>query len=345
MTTRSWRNDALAAAAVAALFVAFLAVRYRFDSPDIADFPAYAYFTDVYWAGFDRSWLFSEPLGWGMLLLLRNLTGSTDGAIQVAHWLLGISTPLLLLYIARHFNIAWQGTIASVALFGPLLAMVTIRATPAYLLCAVAALLAAKGRLASIGLIVLAMLFHNSAALTLVPVALILLQRRYPSLARPLESRLAIISIAALLSITMLYFRTELFQFIESIIAQTPGSIQKYLVYFAVGNAEAGNAVDTGQDSTFHILFLGGASIVLVSYIFLSTTEQIPFRLFAISSFTIFLLLNINPVTAYRQSLYWIIPLLFTFPWSRLHPKIFFSIFLTLVSAALFGFNLLGVVL
>lgn len=338
-------DKTLTVGAAVALFAAFLVVRYRFDSPDIADFPAYAYFTDVYWAGFDRSWLVSEPLGWGLLLVLRNLAGSTDGAIQLAHWLLGISTPLLILYLARKFEVPWQGTLVTIALFGPLLAMVTIRATPAYLLCAAAAMIAAKGRLSSIALVGLSILFHNSAALAVPPILLILLQKRYPTLIRPFQSRISIIVIAAVFSMVMLYFRGDLFAFVETLIASTPGSIQKYLVYFSV---ETNTGVNTNIDlenSLFHVLFLAGATMVFSVYIFLGSQEQFPYRLFAIASFAVFLVLNINPVTAYRQSLFWIIPLLFTFPWSRLKPRFLVSMLLIAFSGILFGYNLVGVVL
>ncbi|MGH6697160.1 hypothetical protein [Sphingopyxis sp.] len=320
MTENSNFNKVMVAVSVFCLFISVMYIRYNYDSFNIADYDAYAYFTDVYWSGFDRSWILSEPFGWGSLLALRWVTGSTHYAIVAAHWLLSLTTCAAILLLSYRYRLKWQGVMMSIAMFGPLLAIVTIRATPAYLLCVGAALLAARGSLFALALVGLAILFHNTAILALIPILLILFQNKFPNSVKIFENKTVIIVASAITGLIFLFYRQDLFNLFENIIAIAPGFMQKYVVYFTSGGSEA--AVNAAREPTslFHIFFIAGATLMFTLYIFLSGEEQRTYRLFAISSFAIYIVLSTNPVTSFRQSIFWIIPILLTFPWEKLRP-------------------------
>jgi len=345
MTENSNFNKVMVAFSVFILFVAVMYIRYNYDSFNIADYDAYAYFTDVYWSGFDRSWILSEPFGWGSLLLLRWVTGSTHYAIVAAHWLLSLTTRAAILLLSSRYRLKWQGVMMSIAMFGPLLAIVTIRATPAYLLCVGAALLAARGSLFAVVLAGLGVLFHNTTILALIPIFLILFQKKFPNSVKIFENKVAIIVISAITGIIFLFYRQDLFNIFENIIALAPGFMQKYVVYFTSGGSEA--AVNAAREPTslFHIFFIAGATIMFAMYIFLSGEEQRPYRLFAISSFAIYIVLSTNPVTSFRQSIFWIIPILLTFPWEKLRPKPAVSLGVIAFSLVVLPFGLEAVIL
>lgn len=330
---------------VSLLFLSILYTRYNYDSSEIADYDAYAYFTDVYWSGFDRTWIVSEPLGWGTLLTLRALTGSTNGAIVVAHWLLGVFTCGTILTAAFRYRLRWQGVMLSIAMFGPLLSMVTIRATPAYLLCVIATLIVSKRRALGLGLVAIAILFHNTAILALGPIFIIILQQLFPRISAPFQNKLLIVSISAIAGIAFLFFRQELFGIFQDLISAAPGFMQKYVVYFTSGGTESAINANREEVSIFHILFIIGATLIFILYIMLSDAEQAPYRVFAIASFAIFIMLSTNPVISYRQSIFWVVPLLLTFPWARLKPAPLAAIGVIAFSLAVFPLNVGGVIL
>jgi len=320
-------------------------IRYHYNSMDIADYDAYAYFTDVYWAGFDQTWMVSEPLSWGGLLFLRALTGSTDEAIVVAHWILGLFTCGFILFAATRFKMQWQGVMLSIAMFGPLLAMVTIRATPAYLLCIAAALTIGKQRAVGLGLAAIAILFHNTAILALGPIAIIMLQKKFPKISNISHSKFFITIFSSLLIIIILFFRNELFDTFERLILIFPGFIQKYLVYFTIGRAENAIGAASQETSIFHILFIAGVSIIFIFYIFSCQKYNNEYVLFTLFSFVIFIMLSGNPVVSYRQSIFWLIPVFLTFPWYVLKPKSAVIIGTLALSAIVFVLNVQGVIL
>jgi hypothetical protein len=345
MTEGSNFNKVMVAISVFFLFVSVMYVRYNYDSFNIADYDAYAYFTDVYWSGFDRSWILSEPFGWGSLLLLRWITGSTHYAIVAAHWLLGLTTCAATLLLSYRYRLKWQGVMLSIAMFGPLLAIVTIRATPAYLLCVGAALLAARGHLLAVALAGVGILFHNTTILALIPILLILFQKKFPNSVTIFENKAVIIVVSAITGLIFLFYRQDLFSIFENLIAFAPGFMQKYIVYFTSGGSEAAMNAAREPTSIFHIFFIAGATLMFALYILLSGEEQRPYRLFAITSFAIYIVLSTNPVTSFRQSIFWIIPILLTFPWAKLRPTPLVSFGVVAFSLVVLPFGIDAVIL
>ncbi|MFN4357529.1 hypothetical protein [Sphingopyxis alaskensis] len=327
------------------LFLAIIYIRYNYDSSEIADYDAYAYFTDVYWSGFDRTWIISEPFGWGALLALRALTGSTHGAIVVAHWLLGIFTCGAILAVAFRYRLKWQGVMLSIAMFGPLLSMVTIRATPAYLLCVAATLVVSNRRFLGVGMVAIAALFHNTALLALGPILIIIAQQVFPKISSPFQNKILIVVLSSMIGTLFLLFRQDLFGLLQDAISSAPGFMQKYVVYFTSGGLESAINASRENVSIFHILFIVGATLIFILYIMLSEEEQKPYRVFAVASFAIFIMLSTNPVISYRQSIFWLIPILLTFPWERLRPGPLASIGVIAFSLVVFPLNVDGVIL
>jgi hypothetical protein len=338
-------NRAVNLTCVFILSLSILYIRYYYISSDIADYDAYAYFTDVYWSGFDNSWIISEPLGWGTLLALRALTGSTNGAIIIAHWLLGLFTCVAIFAAAFRYKLKWQGVMLSIAMFGPLLSMVTIRATPAYLLCIAAALVVSHQRALGLGLVAIAILFHNTAILALGPIIIIILQQGFPKISAPFQNKINIVLGASIAGVVFFFFRQEMFGFFQNIISSAPAFMQKYIVYFTYGGAEAAINANREKVSIFHILFIIGATLIFVLYIMLSDAEQILYRVFAVSSFAIFIMLSTNPVISYRQSIFWVVPVLLTFPWAKLKPSGLVAISIIAFSLVVFPLNVSGVIL
>lgn len=330
---------------VSILFLSFLYVRYNYNSNEIADYDAYAYFTDVYWSGFDRTWIVSEPLGWGALLALRALTGSTHGAIVLAHWALGIFTSSAILAVAFRYRLKWQGVMLSIAMFGPLLAMVTIRATPAYLLCVAATLVVSDRRFLGLALVGIATLFHNTAILALGPILIIIAQKTFPKLMSSFQNKTLIALSASVFGFVFLLLRQDIFILFQDIISYAPGFMQKYMIYFTSGGIE--HQINSSRDdvSIFHILFIIGATFIFVLYILFSQKDQEEYRIFAVASFVIFIILSTNPVISYRQSIFWLTPLLLTFPWARLKPGPVVSMGVIAFSLVVFPLNVDGVIL
>lgn len=327
------------------LSCSILYIRYNYYSSDIADYDAYAYFTDVYWSGFDNSWIISEPLGWGTLLALRALSGTTNGAIVIAHWLLGFFTCTAIFAAAFRYRLKWQGIMLSIAMFGPLLSMVTIRATPAYLLCVAAALVVSHQRALGLGLVAIAILFHNTAILALGPIIVIILQQVFPKISAPFQNKIIIVLGASIAGIVFFFFRQEMFGFFQNIISAAPAFMQKYIVYFTYGGTEAAINANREKVSIFHVLFIIGATLIFALYIMLSDEEQALYRVFAVASFAIFIMLSTNPVISYRQSIFWVVPVLLTFPWAKLKPGGLVAMGVIAFSLAVFPLNVSGVIL
>lgn len=321
---------------------AILYVRYYYNSDQLADYDAYAYFTDLYWSGFDRSWLTSEPFGWGTLLSLRALTGTTGEAIVFAHWLLGALTCFSILALAIRYNLQWQGVMLSIAMFGPLLSMVTIRATPTYLMCIVAALTIKKNPIMGITMALLAALFHNTAFLSFLPLLLIILQDRLPWLNRKFRNKPALVVFSTLIGLLFAFFRQSMFSIFEQMISFLPGFAAKYIVYFSIRNNDT---LMTAEPSLFHNFFIAGVTLIFALYLIFSEENQEKYVGFAVSSFAIFIMLSANPVTSYRQSIFWIVPILLTFPWERLKPNFLAYLGIISFSLVVLPININGIIL
>lgn len=330
---------------VSILFLSTLYIKFNYSSSEISDYDAYAYFIDIYWRGWDKNWLVSEPLGWGSLLALRALTGSTDQAIVIAHWLLSIFTCAAILAVAIFYRLKWQGVLLSIAMFGPLLSMVTIRATPAYLLCVAATLTVSKRPLTGLGLVAFAILFHNTAILALGPIILIIFQQKLPGIASVLRNRALLAAFSATIAIIVLLFREDVFGALQNIFSFSPGFMQKYLVYFLTGDTDVTFNGLQQETSIFHILFIVGATLIFITYIVLGDAEQAPYTVFIVASFAIFIALSSNPVISYRQSIFWVIPGLLTFPWTKLKPHVIAAMGVIAFSLIVFPLNVDGVLL
>lgn len=324
------------------LCLSILYVRHYYNSDQLADYDAYAYFTDLYWSGFDRSWLTSEPFGWGTLLSLRALTGTTEEAIVFAHWLLGAFTCFSILALAIRYNLQWQGVMLSIAMFGPLLSMVTIRATPTYLMCVVSALTIRKNPTLGIILALSAALFHNTAFLSFFPILLIIIQDRFQWLNRKFRNKPALVISSTFIALLFVLFRQSMFSILEQMISFLPGFAEKYIVYFSLGNSET---PITAEPSIFHNFFIGGVTLIFALYLILGKEVQEKYVAFAVASFAIFIMLSANPVTSYRQSIFWIVPILLTFPWERLKPNFLAYLGIISFSLVVFAININGIIL
>lgn len=328
---------------VVLLFSATLYMKLNYSSSDIADYEAYAQYTEIYWRGWDKGWLTSEPLGWGMLIALRSFTNSTDQAITLAHWMLIVFVFGAFLTAAIFYRVKWQGVLISVAMFGPLLSMVTIRATPAYLLCISAALIVSKRPRVGVMMVAVAAAFHNTALLALGPVILIILQRKMFNETILNNNKFMLFCFYTIAAIFALFFRETVFSLTEQAIYFFPAPVEKYLIYILAGGGDFGSNRLYNEISVFNTLFFSGVAILLIAYLIMIGEEQKPYYLFILASFVIFTFCSLNPVVSYRQSIFWVIPALLTFPWEKVKPNSVVGVGVIAFSAIAFFLNLDGV--
>ncbi len=313
-----------------------------FITPDrFADYNQYLLITDGLVYFYSGSWIGFEAGSNLILLGLRQITGDTVTAVNFAHYLLGITYIYLYFLIAREEQVGWRGVLISFALYGSLLAFVTIRATPAYLLVAMAALRATQGRTSAIWLALAATLFHVSAVLTIPPILFGVAQNRFRSLAWITYSTRALAGVVAGAMLLFGLLRAAFANAINAAIGAIP-FLGKYVVYTAALDP----LKDKGEGSSTsinHLIYALIMSLLVLVAMIMPDERCRRLRGYFLTSYAIFLLLEFSPITAYRQSQFWAIPLMLIFPWHRFVPGGFRSVLLVVACLAFFAITARGV--
>lgn len=280
------------------------------DPTRYADFDTYVYYLDalVYYP--PPSWTYFEPLSNLNLLAAHWLTRSVLSAIVFAHYTLGIvfllATPIA--YPPRRTS--WQALLFTFAVMGPLLAFVTLRATPAYFLIAIGVRYAIERRPVAWLCLAVAASFHISALLAAPAMALLYFERNLPGFLRSNRSRkyyvrvaLAIIAVYALLPSLSGSFNS----LIKSI-----SVLSKYEVYTDVNQ---GSVTQVG-----HYIFLVFVSLLTMIFVYIKNETSSKLKMYVLVSFALYVLLFFatSPVVAFRQTPFWIMPLIAILPWDQL---------------------------
>lgn len=307
ISTRGWSRPAIFFLGL--LLAVLLATNLVVEPARFYDYETYLLYLDTIFHFRQPDWFLFEGLTKGYLLFLRAIFGTTESAIQVAHHL------LLLIFSVGFFAIfrgtPWEAAAVAAALFAPQLGLVTIRATPAYMLCTIAALRAVEKRPGALRLVLLATAFHVSAFLALIPIlgARIIGQTRMADfdLKPPL-----VLAIFLIFGGAALFFAQTVFDTLILFFEQIP-YLSKYSAY-AVGLADPNAVVDQPVRepvSANHYVFLGGVTLLFGGLIVFER-ERTLLKLFAAMSYVLYLAIffAFSPVPAFRFAPFFALPLL-----------------------------------
>ena len=290
---------------------------YFFTSAEsIADYDSYLGLIDKIFYFYDSSQIFFEPASTLLLYTARLITGDTVLAVTLARYFTTFILMFSIFVIGKYKNVSTTSLVIIIAIFGPLLAFVTIRATPAYMLIAVSALDANNGRRRSIVWAFLALQFHVSAILSIPAIIFSLIQNRTNALSFIERSLNGVVAFLAIVGLVIVFLGQSFSELLLQSVGQI-GFLVKYIAY--VGVLDQTNAdLSTSENSSqiYHQAYFVISSLLFGFILNSKNTQCIKFRSFAIISFGIFVFLQFSPVTAFRYSLFWVIPALLLIPWN-----------------------------
>ena len=282
-----------------------------------SDYDAYLYYLDQLTFFRTPEWFAFEPLAKMALMGLYSITRNTERAIDAAHYLISAVYLLGMLFVFPPREANWRGLLASFALFGPQLAFVTVRATPAYFIACIAVLQAIRGQPRAFAFILLAIMFHISATLALVPILALFAQSRFPALRwlqRPANVLKALIGLA----LTLAIFGGFIFEAVYALFNAVP-FLGKYLV-FTVGFSDAGGVGNLVQQFAIgHFVLLAFITVLVLAFVLVGDAYTQRVSIFVITSYVlyVFTFLGFSPIAAFRQTPFWMIPAFSIFPWHR----------------------------
>lgn len=294
-----------------------LAVR-AFTSPwNFPDFDTYLLVSDTLAFQPLRDNLIFEPLSTGFILSLRYLTGNSLDGLIAAHWVLSAIFVIGFYKVMAASQQDWRAALVTVGLYGSLLAFVTVRATPAYLLVWLAAIYASQGRISSLLLALTAIGFHSSAALAIPAILVCYLQQKNRIFASFWRNNILIGSTVALIAVLFSLSYLVLVDYLYTVINLLGPFLGKYMVYVSAFEGNEGSSQATSDSAVFHLGYLIGASLLTIAFIAAQGEGAKRLRSYVILSFFVFVFLSASPVSAYRQSLFWTVPAILYLPWRR----------------------------
>jgi hypothetical protein len=298
-----------------AITVIVMAIRFSIPPQDFADFDSYVLLTDYLAFRPQSEWIRFEPFSSGLMLGFRSVLGSSYAAVSAAHWLLSCTFLLVVYQLLQRQYVAWQGVLLSFGFFGALLAFVLVRATPAYLFILFGVIETSQGRTRGLVLTALAVGFHISALLAVPAVVVLFAQNRIPAVSKFFRSRMFLSASLAIIAIMAIGSLPIFLGYINIIISTFSSVIGKYSVYFESANivAAGGIAKDTSQNHRYYMI---AVTAVVLAFVFIKNENCVRLRGYVITSFIIFIFISITPVVAFRQSIFWLIPLIIIIPWN-----------------------------
>jgi hypothetical protein len=298
-----------------------------------ADFDTYVLYLDQLVHFPPANWWYFETLSNSYLLLLHNLTQSVETSIEVAHYLLAVIFVLFLVAAFPPKTSSWASILFFFCLLGPALAFVTLRATPAYFLIAIAALHAIRHDRRTWIYTLVAFLFHASALLAIPPMALLYWQDRLPGFMKGKRSLLMFAGMLVLL-FPVAILLPQITRSAVTLIQSTP-YLSKYIAY--TDEVLPSDHVT----SVNHYIFL--VFVVIYSGIFFAKVKSRDRRIFiyALSSLFIYVLsfFSLSPVAAFRQAPFFLLPMISLFPWRDIGLKGAMAFFFALACGGLFYFQ------
>jgi hypothetical protein len=241
-----------------------------------------------------------------MFYLAGQFFSDREDALAALYFYLFLVFILFSYYFVLIKKVDWLNFWAFFALFGPLLAFVTIRATPSYFAFIAAFFLWRDARaILAVFFVLLSALFHFSALL-LIPVLLVSIIFHGAFDASSVFRRAA----------WFLYFLSMSVGFYMTIVGPGPlisgievgELLLRYSAYIEEVEPVSG---------IFHRIYFWGAAAVATSYLMLSGDDWRCKSLVMFAS-SQFYLVAWSPVLAFRQSIFWVAPILLTLPIAKL---------------------------
>lgn len=287
------------------VIIFFSVLNYSIPQRDFSDTDTYLYYIDYIYFFRDADWWHFEGLSKITMLALRFLTQDTLDAVSILRYVLILVFSLSMYYMYR--SISWQGLAIAVALYAPLLGLVTIRATPAYILVALSAIAAMDGKWRSMPLLLSGFLFHVSTALAIPAIFLTLALSRYGVKNVKTRYIYATFLVCGLFYGVIGNFGAQSFlDFLGSF-----SYLAKYTVYIPEANSAAA-ASEAQSNMAVHYALMGGIVTLAMFLIYMARDDQGVDKLFiAISVFVyVSLFLLSSPVVSTRYSPFFILPAL-----------------------------------
>lgn len=284
---------------------------------NFSDYDGYLFYLDQLIFFRSADWFYFEPFAKMALLALHSFTGDTVSAVDLAHYLISIVYILGMFAIFPPRLANWRGMLATFALFGPQLAFVTIRATPAYFIASVAVLHAVRGHTRAFAFVLLAVMFHISGVLALVPIVALFAQSRFPAL-RWLQKPSNVLRVLVGLALVLAFFGSYIFEGARALFTAVP-FLAKYLI-FTVGLSDSGGVANlVGQFAIGHFVLLGFVTVLVGAFVMVDDRATRTVSIFVITSYVlyVFTFLGFSPVAAFRQTPFWMIPAFAIFPWQK----------------------------
>lgn len=281
-----------------------------------ADYDSYLQFTDFLYYFSNFSWLYFEPISSSMLFYLRVITDNTEKAVDISHYVLSAMFISLNYLILTKRQVYWQGYVVFVAFYGALLAFVTFRATPAYLLVTIALLYALEGRKLSFFYIIFAILFHISSLLAVPIFISIFFQSKFDFMKN--FNMKYLVLIIGLISTSSLFISNSFSLIVVDLLEQIP-FFSKYLAYTSNVNLITGATIGNKEDGFFHTIYAIVISIFSSAMLLSKNKNCVRFRTAVLIGYLTFAFMQFSPVTAYRQSIFWMAPSLLIYNWQKLY--------------------------
>lgn len=203
------------------------------------------------------------------------------------------------------------------ALYGPQLAFVTIRATPAYIFAAIAVFEAVRGRYRCFAWLAGATLFHVSSLLALIPITAVIFRSHFQAVQK-LQNPKTLLTILFLLGTIIGLAGPTIFSAAQSVLNNIP-FLTKYTV-FLIGLADDGGISVIQSFSFGHFVFLFGISLIFFLFIVISDPIARNSAIFVIVGyvFYVFMFFVFSPIAAFRQTPFWLLPAFSIMPWHKL---------------------------
>jgi hypothetical protein len=302
-----------------------------------ADFWAYVYILDDI---VNSNWnliQFGEPVSWGILYFFRIISGDSYGAIVIGNYYLSAIYLCFSAYALYRYKLSWQSLIIIFAAYGAILDFVIIRATHAYFIVLFAALDSREGKWRCLPMCIIASLFHISALLAFIPLVASLAQAKSIAVDRLFRSRY----IAPILGITIILpsilFRSDVIEIMNTLFGLFGNLFSRFTVYTADSSSATGYG--EGGSMAQQIYFLISSGAVLISLLIYNKFIK-GLQGYILTSYGIYILMFLNPPSAFRESIFWMMPLIAVFPWNKLSFHGFGTAALGLASIALFWIGL-----
>lgn len=328
--------------ALISCLAAILIARVLYLPNQFADYDVYTVIVDNIYYGMGRTFYDVEFGNTMLFSWLRIIVGNTLATVDILNYILTMFYCASIILLARLYRSEWPGIVFAVAVFGPLLAFVTVRATPAYMAMAFAVVLAYRGQWATFALIAVASLFHSSAAIGALPVLVLFLQRRFGLFRWLNRSTPTFLIGGGLLAFVSILFQQQ-FSDLMLFVISALGISDKYLTYVSSMQTSANASSMIDPISVYDRAYSAIAAAIALSAMLQKNQRSVELRGYVLSSFVIFVALTFSPVAAFRQSIYWLLPVMLVFPWRQSGFRGGVIIAVPLVALAIFLFQLNGV--